>query len=268
MKLKRIIEQAESAAQYYDLGKDFSAFTRSMDTTSEQVKAKFEQAIGAKLNGKKIRARASRGYKQFEKDYEIDVTTISLDDYYDNYVVVAKGANGKEYFLKPGFKVQILGAAEESKPEQPPQPPPQPQQTPQPPQPPPSQQAPTQPEEPVNKESKLRPGETEIVKKYTVQEIMDDVKDWLPKLLADRHANLKNYIPQDGIKRTVKTQSSVVYGITIPFNDSPGLTTEMIKKVLAEASGRKGDLSVIYVLEKFETRGGKFVIIVKKLFNY
>lgn len=122
----------DASAQYYDLGKDFSSFTQAMDTATETVKTRFEQAIASKLKGKKIRARASRGYKQFEKDYEIDVVNVSLDDYYDNYVVVVKGSNNKEYFLKPGFKVQIIGSAEapeQEKPKQPQpqQPPPQPQ---------------------------------------------------------------------------------------------------------------------------------------------
>ena len=78
-------------------------FRRTIDGTSEQIKHKFEQAIGEKLNGKRVRARASRGYKQYVKDYEFDIVKISLDDYYDNYVVVAHDnttPKPKEYFLK------------------------------------------------------------------------------------------------------------------------------------------------------------------------
>ena len=112
--LKRIIEQQEVSGQYYDLGKDFALFRRSIDGTFEQIKEKFEKIIGTKLIGRRVRARASRGFKQYVKDYEFDVTKITLDDYYDNYVVVASDnttPKPKEYFLKPGFKVSIIGPA-------------------------------------------------------------------------------------------------------------------------------------------------------------
>lgn len=112
--LKRIVEQQGADGQYYDLGRDFANFRRTIDGSFDQIKQKFEQIIGAKLNGKRVRARASRGYKQYVKDYEFDVAKITLDDYYDNYVVVAHDnatPKAKEYFLKPGFKIQILGAA-------------------------------------------------------------------------------------------------------------------------------------------------------------
>lgn len=112
--IRRIVEQQGFESQYYDLGKDFSVFRRTLDGTTDQIKQKFEETIGTKLNGKRIRARASRGYKQYVKDYEFDVSKVTLDDYYDNYVVVAHDSTTpkpKEYFLKPGFKIQIIGQA-------------------------------------------------------------------------------------------------------------------------------------------------------------
>ncbi len=274
MNLKRIVEQAEATIQYYDLGRDFSSFTRAMDMTTEQVKNRFEQAIAAKLNGKKIRARASRGYKQFEKDYEINVVNVSLDDYYDNYVVVARGADGKEYFLKPGFKVQILGAAEaekqEAEPEkkqlEPPKPqPPQqsqlqqlPQQTP--------QATPQQTPQGSVKEID-GDGETEIVKKYPIEAIEKDLQSWLPRLLMTRVENLKQYIPQHGVSRTKGRRTVVSYGVAIPITDIPGLTADQIKHELSQAS-RFDDIEKLYTLEKFDVRNGKYVIIIKMITNY
>ena len=81
--LKRILEQ-QGMEQFYDLGKDFSNFRRTIDGADEQIKQRFEQAINSKLNGKRIKARASRGYKQYVKDYEFDVVKVTIDDYYDN----------------------------------------------------------------------------------------------------------------------------------------------------------------------------------------
>lgn len=274
MNLKRIIEQTEAAAQYYDLGKDFVTFIRSMNATTESVKNRFEQAIGAKLKGKKIRARASRGYKQFEKDYEINVVSVSLDDYYDNYVVVVKGSNGKEYFLKPGFKVQIIGAAEAEKQEAPPEPaqkkPEQPAAQP-PPQPAP--QAPAQPEQPQQQQQPVKEddGGAELVRKYPVEAIEKDLQSWLPRLLMTPNKNLRQYIPRDGVSRSRGRKTVISYGVVIPTDELPGLSADQVKAELAQAGKFASDVSDIenfYTLDKFDVRGGKYVIIVRKVTNY
>jgi len=274
MNLKRILEQQE-ATQFYDLGRDFSSFTQTMDSTTEDVKNRFEQAIATKLKGKKIRARASRGYKQFEKDYEINVTSVSLDDYYDNYVVVVKDSKNKEYFLKPGFKVQVLGAAEADKQEQPQQPPEQPPAQPQPaPQPPQAQPAatppPAEPQQPV-KETDGSEGGSELVHKYPVASIEKDLQTWLPKLLMNSNANLKQFIPQDGVSRTKGRKTVISYGLTIPTDELPGLSAEQIKQELSQVGKMASDVSGIdnfYTLDKFDVRGGKYVIIIRKVTNY
>ena len=274
MKLKRILEQQE-ASQFYDLGKDFSSFTQTMDTTTEDVKNRFEQAIATKLKGKKIRARASRGYKQFEKDYEIDVVSVSLDDYYDNYVIVVKGNNGKEYFLKPGFKVQIIGTAEAPKAEQPPQQP-APPQAPQPPAQPPAATPPAEPEQPPQQVKETdttddfsKVGGTEIVRKYPAASIEIDLQKWLPKLLMNTGANLKQFIPQDGVSRTKGRKTVISYGVTIPIDELPGLSADQIKHELSQASQTfSSNIETLYTLDKFDVRGGKYVIIIRKVTNY
>jgi len=106
--LKRLVEQQEF---YYDLGKDFQAFERTVDVTTEQAKEKFQKAMGSKILGNKVVVRASRGYKQPEKDYTINkVSSINIDWYYTQYVVTIKDESDKEYFLKPGFKIKVVGA--------------------------------------------------------------------------------------------------------------------------------------------------------------
>jgi hypothetical protein len=248
-----------------------------MNTATEEVKNRFEQAINSKLKGKKIRARASRGYKQFEKDYDIDVVGVSIDDYYDNYVVVAKGKNGKDYFLKPGFKVQILGNSEAEQPEQPQQaePVPQPekpsipgtqsrtlQTAPQQPQP---QAQP--PQQPVKERSEWR---TEIVKKYPIEQIIRDIESWLPNFLTNRNARVKDYVPREGVYRKRGRKAVAIYGLTIPVEDVPGLDTEQIKQALSSVTKTQdtGSIDAIYSLDSFDVRGGKYVIIIKKVTNY
>ena len=246
MKLRRLLEQQDASAQYYDLGKDFSSFTHMMDGAEEQVKTRFEQAIASKLKGKKIRARASRGYKQFEKDYEIDVANVSIDDYYDNYVVVVKASNGKEYFLKPGFKVQILGAMEPEKPKQavpqtlPPQS--QPAQ-----QAPPSQTPTAQPQQQPVKES---------VHKYAISEIEKDIAPWLSKILVNPAAISRNYILREGVCKG----SMASFRVTIPVDDVPALTMEQIREVLSESANSK----TIYTLDKFDIRGDNYILVIQK----
>jgi len=272
MKLKRIVEQAETTAQFYDLGKDFFSFIRAMNSTTEDVKTRFGQAISVKLKGKKIRARASRGYKQFEKDYEIDVANVSLDDYYDNYVVVVKGTNGKEYFLKPGFKVQILGAAEQ--PEQPSPQTPEPSKTQTQPS-PPKQQSSSAPQskqpEPPEQQSVQEEGGPELVRKYPVESIERDLSTWLPPLLMQSNANLKQFIPRDGVARTKDRKTVASYAVTIPVNELPGLTVDQVKSELSRASrlaSSVSDIESFYTLDKFDTRGDKYVIIIRKITNY
>lgn len=264
MKLKRIVEQQELASQYYDLGRDFWSFTQAIDSTTETVKNQFEKAIASKLKNKKIRARASRGYKQFEKDYEINVVSVSLDDYYDNYVVVVKGSNDKEYFLKPGFKVQIIGTAEaeaptkkqskKSTPEPSSEPTPAASQLPQ-----------AVPQEmPAELE---QPPVTEINKSIhnnsvSIEDIEMDLKKWLPRLLMNNDKNLRSFIPRDGISTTKDNKTIVSYGVTIPIEDLPGLTVDQINKELSQISDK-----AIYALDKFDVRGDKYVMIIRKTTN-
>lgn len=278
MKLTRIIEQQTSAAPYYDMGRDFFSFTHAMNSATEQVKNRFEQVISAKIKGKKIRARASRGYKQFEKDYEINVANVSIDDYYDNYVVVVKGNNNKEYFLKPGFKVQIIGPMEAENPEQPKQPPFDPEKNKiNEPQPPAQQQAssqvPTQQPKPadqsMNEHDKVK--EPGIIRTYPSEKIEKDLQHWLVPLLPNRNLNLKKFIPRDGVSRTSGRKTVSSYGVTIPVDEVPALTIDQIKQQLSSIykfPDSVNDIQTLYKLDKFDVRGDKYVIILNKITNY
>lgn len=226
--LSRIVEQQGMEGQYYDLGKDFALFRRSVDGSFEQIKTKFEQIIGSKLVGKRVRARASRGFKQYVKDYEFDVTKITLDDYYDNYVVVASDnttPKPKEYFLKPGFKVTILGQAtgqpspqKGGKPEQDEAPPAQPQPT-------VTQQTPNN--EPPVKEYAINnnpdetpeppePSSNDRYDAYPIDDIELEVKPWLSKMLAKPVA-IRDFIPKIGWMKTVgRGKKIAMFDLKIP----------------------------------------------------
>ena len=154
-----------AGSPYYNFAKEFNAYQQEKIAAIEEIKAKYEKSLQGKLKGKKIKARASIGYKQFEKDYDIDVADVSIDNYFGNEKVTVTGQNKKEYILNPSNQIQITGTAqpteEPPKPEAPEEPAPEaptqpekqpqlPQGAPQPPssQPSPAQQAPKSTEQP------------------------------------------------------------------------------------------------------------------------
>lgn len=236
--LKRIVEQTGYEGQYYDLGRDFSKFRRTIDGADEEVKKRFEQAIGSKLVGKRVRAQASRGYKQFVKQYEFDVVKINLDNYYDNYVVVAQDnttPKPKEYFLKPGFKIEVLGPAtgqpspqKGGKPQEipgqekvPPMPI-QPKEDPNSAQHQPMAQAPagnTPSEQPVREAS------GGYFDAYSTDAIAEDIEQWLPSLLIKPETALRDFVKGLGwLKDLGRGTSVAMFDIKIP---KEALNTEL-----------------------------------------
>jgi hypothetical protein len=105
----------------YDVQDDFSKFDKNLKNSTEQIKVNLQKNIQDKILGKKIVVRASKGYKQPESDYTINVTGVSIDYYYDRYVIVIIGREEQKqklskFFIKPGYKIKILGASDKLKP--------------------------------------------------------------------------------------------------------------------------------------------------------
>lgn len=105
----------------YDVQPDFTAFDQKLKNSTESLKVNLQKTIQDKILGKKIVVRASKGYKQPETDYTINVTGVSIDYYYDRYVIIIIGREENKqklarFFIKPGFKIKILGNADNLKP--------------------------------------------------------------------------------------------------------------------------------------------------------
>lgn len=276
--LKRLIEQQGTEGQFYDLGKDFANFKRTIDGSFEQVKQKYEQAIGAKLIGKRVRARASRGYKQYVKDYEFDVVKITLDDYYDNYVVVAHDnatPKPKEYFLKPGFKVTILGPAtgqpspqkggkpendQTPKAEQPTQ-----QVTPQT-NPDKAQSQPMTPAPAGNTSSATsdRPMEEELSKNghydaYSIDTIEKDIKTWLPSLLVKPNTMMRDFTAGLGWMKDLGHGKLVaMFNLKIPRDAlRVKLSPDIVKNILQKVSKHGSTINTTYELVKMDNNDEK-----------
>ncbi len=93
----------------YNVSSDFSEFEAKIARTTAESKAAFLRNLNSRILNKKVSIQASKGYGQPVRDYEISVTSTSLDYFYDRYVVILRDEDDKEYFLKPGFKITILG---------------------------------------------------------------------------------------------------------------------------------------------------------------
>src|ERR1035441_2962013 len=286
--LLRVVESYGVEGQFYDLGKDFSAFRRMIDGADQQVKQQYEKAISSKLVGKRVRASASRGYKQFVKYYEFDVTRITLDDYYDNFVVVAYDSTTpkpKEYFLKTGFKIQIIGPSTGQpspekggdprfeKPKQIGRAPIQPKQNPTAAQYQPMALAPSgkTPSESVLDED----ANDGLYDAYGVEEISEDTKGWLPEILLKPKTAIRDSVKGLGWKKNLDNRTTVaLYDLRIPGSMvKPNINQETIKKLIEQDSakpkpGQKPG-TTHYELVKCEpdTKKGEWTVRIKKVIS-
>lgn len=290
IKLTRIVESYGAESHLYDLGKDFGDFRRMIDGADQQIRQQYEKAISAKLVGKRVRARASRGYKQYVKDYEFDISRITLDDYYDNYVVVAYDSTTpkpKEYFLKPGFKIQILGPATgQASPqkggdprfEKPKQAGPMPIQ--------PSQNANVAQSQPMGlapatpaKTPSLEEEDTKsqgdgLYDAYGVEDISNDIKSWLPNLLLKPETAMRDFIKGLGwVKNLDRDTTVAMYDLRLPGNMmKPNVNQETIKNLLAKASitpqlGQKSGTRYEVVKLEPDQPKGEWKLRIKKVMS-
>jgi membrane-bound lytic murein transglycosylase len=261
--LKCILEYAIAQGQSYDLGKDFSNFQQTLDGTTDKIKQKFEAAINSQLKGKRIRARASRGYKQFEKDYEFDVSRVTIDDYYDNFVVVAhdetKGGKPKEYFLKPASRIQIVGVSSgvpsvahanvtSGKPintskQQPAAPSPRPMPS------------------PVKEDSN-----SDVREAYSINDIEADINHWIKSILKDTRISSREFVKSLGWKKTLSNGNAVaVYDIAIPSDSvRVKLNKKIIDSILQKLSMSSKN-NVNFQSIKFDDAEDVYKIRIKKI---
>jgi len=106
----------QSGGNIYNLRFDLEEFQKKLSQATETVKNEFKEKILTQVINQKIQFRASKGYGQPEKDYIVNVDGVSIDFYYENYVVVIKGREPNkqkqsEYFIKYPYIIKKLGSA-------------------------------------------------------------------------------------------------------------------------------------------------------------
>lgn len=104
--------QPPRSGQEYNVGFDFTNFERTIAAFTENAKNQFQQKLMNLVGNKQVFLRGSKGYGQPIKDYTINVKGVSIDFYYERYVVVFKDEDDKEYFLETGYRIKILGQAQ------------------------------------------------------------------------------------------------------------------------------------------------------------
>jgi len=109
-------EKGQEDPNVYDAKFDLTDFETRVSQSTLQNKGTFQNKIMSKIGNKQVQLRASKGYGQPEKDYVVNVSGVSIDFYYEKYVIVVKGREqGKqkesEYFIKPPYQIKILGNA-------------------------------------------------------------------------------------------------------------------------------------------------------------
>lgn len=91
----------------------FSKFQQQLTASENLIIRKKEDELKNLLVGKMIRTRASIGYKNVEKEYEINVKDVRLVFYYEEYVIEVSGAEksakkDKDYILNKALDVEIV----------------------------------------------------------------------------------------------------------------------------------------------------------------
>jgi len=109
-------EQGQQDPNLYDAKLDLSDFESRVSQSTLQNKSSFQNKIMSKIGNKQVQLRASKGYGQPEKDYIVNVSGVSIDFYYEKYVIIVKGREqGKqkesEYFIKAPYQIKIIGNA-------------------------------------------------------------------------------------------------------------------------------------------------------------
>ena len=109
-------EQGQQDPNLYDVRPELTNFETRVSQSTLQNKGEFQNKILSKIGNKQVQLRASKGYGQPEKDYLVNVSGVSIDFYYEKYVIIVKGREqGKqkesEYFVKAPYQIKILGNA-------------------------------------------------------------------------------------------------------------------------------------------------------------
>ena len=96
----------------YTISIDFLNFQNEVSGTL----LKHTNIIKKKVLNREVTARASKGYGQVEKDYTILVKNVSIVLYKEEYNLIFKDQNKKEYYINTSFKLKVKSPIETTQP--------------------------------------------------------------------------------------------------------------------------------------------------------
>jgi len=100
--------QPSEATKYYDVLSDFQTFETTVDKQVEAAKKNLVAMLSKNLLNKTATVRASKGaVGQIQKDYTVTVTGLDVSYMNDEYYVVVKDKDKKDYFVNPAFKIKV-----------------------------------------------------------------------------------------------------------------------------------------------------------------
>lgn len=110
---------------------DVSSGYENFQTDLSKLVSGYENLYNQTLKGKEVTIRASKGFGQIKKDYKIIVSSVTLSIMKDEYQLVMKDKNQKDYYLDTTFKIVISGENQPTSPQTSPQQAPEKEQQPQ-----------------------------------------------------------------------------------------------------------------------------------------
>jgi hypothetical protein len=244
--LKTIVENITSPSQeqQYDLNTDFTSFIRELNSNNEAVKQKFENIIGSKLVGKRISAMSAKGYKQFEQNYELYVSKITIENYYDNFVIIAHDNTNqkkiKKYFLNTSFPIKIkksntVGGNPTVSSNNP----------------------------PTSNKTNIKEND-DVYTSYSIEDRIDDIKLWIVPFLKNKAQDLRAYVNLHGWTKTINNKTISMYDITLPISDvSYDLSENNIIKILNNVNNHLKNTK--YKLIKYGKSKEEYKFRIKKI---
>jgi hypothetical protein len=98
----------ESAEKVYDVLHDYQGFETMMDKQVESIKQGFISTLSKNLLNKQVTFRASKGaIGQINKDYTIVVTGIDVSQLKEEYYIILKDKDKKDYYVDTTFKMKV-----------------------------------------------------------------------------------------------------------------------------------------------------------------
>jgi hypothetical protein len=109
--------QPPEQEKLYDVLQDFQNFQTVLDKQIETAKKGLESTVSSKLLNKKVVCRASKGaIGQVEKDYRFTCTAVGVSQMKEDYYIVLKDKEKKDYYVNTAFKIKISGAGSATEP--------------------------------------------------------------------------------------------------------------------------------------------------------